>query len=560
MKKIKSFFSGKAMRKGGYSFGMIAVVLGIVIMVNLFAAQIPEQYRKIDLSPSDIYGLSDTSKELLKQLDKDVTIQMVGEAGAIDERINQFVRIYASNSSHIHVSDLDPALHPGTVAELGTESGSIYVSCEATGKSRNITAADLIEYTYSYYSYEESAFDAEGQLTSAVYYVTSTESPKLYYTEGHGEPSLSSSVTDMFVKNNLEYASLNLTKEESIPQDCDVLLLYAPQKDLSDGELSLVQNYLRQGGKVTILLGMADQELSNIQTLMAEYGMNLMDGYIADTSAFYQNNYFYIFPEIVSYSGITSDLNSDAMVLGLYCSGMELGTAQRDSISVESFLQTTSNGYLVDGENQTKGTYVIGAAATEMVTVSETDDSLEDGESASSDSLLEEEILATLDVEASSEESDSDVQESSEADSSEATETESLEEESAESEAESTDAESAASEAEGTDAESAESEATESESADAEEKEAKLTVITCAELLNETLIASNSVLDNLTVFMNSITWNLDQVENISIPAKSLEVSYNAVTNGMFWGGLYIVAIPVALVVTGFVIWFRRRRA
>lgn len=527
VKNIKSFFAGKATRKGSYSFSMIAVVLGIVIIVNLFAAQIPDKYKNIDISPSDIYSLSDTSKKMLKELTQDVTIQIVGESGAIDDRIDKFINIYASNSSHIQVKYLDPALHPAAASELGTEDGSIYVSCEATGKSRNISAEDMIQYNYSYYSYEEAGFDAEGQLTSAVNYVTSTESPKLYYTEGHGEASLSSTVTDMFVKNNLEYTSLNLTKEGSIPDDCDVLLVYAPQKDLSDAELSLIQKYLRQGGKVTMLLGETDQELSNFKTLMAEYGMNLLDGYVADMGAFYQNNYFYIFPNIVSYSGITSELNKDAMVLGLYCSGMDLGTASRDTVTVKSFLQTTDNGYLVNGNEQTKGTYIIGAAATEKVTAGE--NTAEEESTADENHLIDEEVKATLNSE-EIENTDSSAEESGE-------EVESEEQESGS-------------------AEENKEEGTEQ----TEEREAKLTVITCADLLNESLIASNSMLDNLTVFMNSITWNLDETENISIPAKNLTITYNTVTNGMFWGSLYIVVIPVALVVIGFVIWFRRRKA
>lgn len=532
MRNIKSFFTGKATRKGSYSFSMIAIVLGIVIIVNLFAAQIPDKYKNIDISPSDIYSLSDTSKKLLKELTQDVTIQIVGESGTIDDRIDKFINIYASNSSHVQVKYLDPALHPATASELGTESGNIYVSCEATGKSRNISAADMIQYNYSYYSYEESGFDAEGQLTSAVNYVTSTESPRLYYTEGHGEASLSSTVTDMFVKNNLEYTSLNLTKEGSIPDDCDVLLVYAPQKDLSDAELSLMQKYLRQGGKVTMLLGETDQELSNFKTLMAEYGMNLLDGYVADMGAFYQNNYFYIFPNIVSYSDITSELNKDAMVLGLYCSGMELGTAARDTITVESFLQTTNNGYLVNGKEQTKGTYIIGAAATEKVTAGENTE--EEENTANEDQLIDEDIKATLNPE-EIENTESSTEESGEEASSEETKSEEQENSSA-------------------------GENEEEDTAQTEEREAKLTVITCADLLNESLIASNSMLDNLTVFMNSITWNLDETENISIPAKNLTITYNTVTNGMLWGSLYIVVVPIALVIAGFVIWFRRRKA
>ena len=46
-------------------------------------------------------------------------------------------------------------------------------------------------------------FDGDGQLTSAVDYVTNTKEYKAYYTAGHGETALSSSVTDLMEKSRI---------------------------------------------------------------------------------------------------------------------------------------------------------------------------------------------------------------------------------------------------------------------------------------------------------------------------------------------------------------------
>ena len=59
----------------------------------------------------------------------------------------------------------------------------------------HISFYDIILYDYSSYyttgSVSESEFDAEGQLTSAVNYVSSEDSAIIYRTSGHGETTFS---------------------------------------------------------------------------------------------------------------------------------------------------------------------------------------------------------------------------------------------------------------------------------------------------------------------------------------------------------------------------------
>lgn len=103
---------------------------------------------------------------------------------------------------------MDSVLHPSVLQKYNTDGNVILVSCDATGKSTTISFSDIIQSDYySYYttgSASESSFDGEGQLTSAINYVTSEETSKIYRTSGHGESTFSSSVSDLLTKNNLE--------------------------------------------------------------------------------------------------------------------------------------------------------------------------------------------------------------------------------------------------------------------------------------------------------------------------------------------------------------------
>lgn len=93
------------------------------------------------------------------------------------------------------------------------------------------------------------------------------------------------------------------------------------------------------------------------------------------------------------------------------------------------------------------------------------------------------------------------------------------------------------------------------------EKETKLIVYASAGAFSENL-AGTSQLDNGTVFKNSVSTISDtKTKEVSIDKKSLSYSYISVTSGtqLLWAGIMILIIPGGLLLTGFSIWFVRRR-
>ena len=88
---------------------------------------------------------------------------------------------------------------------------------------------------------------------------------------------------------------------------------------------------------------------------------------------------------------------------------------------------------------------------------------------------------------------------------------------------------------------------------------ARLTVFGTPSLIDDGLNSTFSNLTNLDLFMNAVTANFEDVTNVSIPSKSLEVTYNTVTHGGMWGIVFILVIPVATVAAGLMVWLKRRR-
>ena len=117
-KKEKKKLSGKnissvvQLKNGSFSLAVTAKLCWVIIVVvNLIIGQLPSKLLNWDLSETGIFSVSDTSKELLKDLDKDVTVEVVAETGNIDSRIEKVISIYGDLSSKLKVSYIDPVLH-----------------------------------------------------------------------------------------------------------------------------------------------------------------------------------------------------------------------------------------------------------------------------------------------------------------------------------------------------------------------------------------------------------------------------------------------------------------
>ena len=252
-------FHTSGTKHGSYSVGLTVLVIAIVIVFNLVIGQIPEAYRNLDMSSTKIYEISDTTKDLLSGLNDKVDMKVLAVKKDTDDRIKTFFSKYAALSDKINVEWIDPVLHPSALTEYNASENTIVVSCEATGKTTTISFDKILVMDMSSYYYSGNAsyseFDGDGQLTSAVNYVTSDAQKTIYKVSGHGEAELSSTVTDLMSKNNYTLTELNLLMADSIPDDCDLLLMNAPTNDLSENEVTLLTNYLAAGGKVMCLLG-----------------------------------------------------------------------------------------------------------------------------------------------------------------------------------------------------------------------------------------------------------------------------------------------------------------
>ena len=307
IQKRRYSVSTKKIAPGAFSIGMIVVAFAIAVVVNLVANELPSTVTAIDATSTKLYSITDTTKDYLKTLDQDVDIYVLAAEKNADSTLSETLQRYEDLSGHVKVSYVNPSTNPTFFQKYTTDaptSNSLIVASDA--RSRVIDYNDIYEYSYDYSSYSRSldGYDAEGQITSALQYVTkdSSELPVVYEITGHGETSLSGGFSEAIEKANMTLTELTLLKEEAVPDDASAIIINAPTSDFSADDAKKVTDYLGKGGKALITTNFQYKDLTNFESILKAYGIERVDGIVMenDSSYYYNNIPYYLLPEVES--------------------------------------------------------------------------------------------------------------------------------------------------------------------------------------------------------------------------------------------------------------------
>ena len=366
-----------ALRGGGYSLAVTAIVLAICVAVNVLAGLLPTSATRYDISAAKLYSVTSSTKAVLTGLTDDVTIYWIVQAGQEDSVIENLLGKYESLSDHITVEVKNPDVYPTFAAQYTDETvanNSLVIECG--GRSRYIAYEDIYLQEVDYSTYSASySFDGEGQISSAIDYVTREELPQVYRLTGHGEADLSEVFSGQLTRDNIEVTDFSLLTENGVPEDADCVLIYAPQSDIAEEEVTLLQDYVAGGGKLLVLAGPTqDGILPNLYSLLDNYGITAVDGVVVESdSQYYTFGYPYILMPDMADSAVTESLIAEGysavmpISLGLTVSGSASGVTALLTTSDTAFSKAA--GYAmatVDKEDgDTDGPFTLAVEVTD---------------------------------------------------------------------------------------------------------------------------------------------------------------------------------------------------
>ena len=345
IQKRRFSFTSKKLTAGAFSIGLIVVAFAITIGANLIVRELPSTITSIDATSTKLYSITKDTKNYVKTLDQDVKIYALVSEKSADTKLDETLKRYESLSKHIKVEYKNPSTYPtfyqDYTSEAPTANSLIVVSDE---RSRVIDYNDVYQYSYDYSNYSSTidGYDAEGQITSAIEYVTkdSSELPVIYEITGHGETAMAGNFSQAIEKANMTLSELTLLKEDSIPKDASAIIINGPTSDFSEDDVKKVTDYLDNGGKALIVTSFEHKNLSNFESVLAAYGVTRVNGIVMenDSSYYYNNIPYYLLPNVQS-NDDTSSVNGK-YIFAPYSEGLSYDDSA-DHITYTPLLETT---------------------------------------------------------------------------------------------------------------------------------------------------------------------------------------------------------------------------
>lgn len=277
------------------------VLLG---MVNYLAYRHGPE--RLHIGSSNCYALSDKTRGLLESLDGEVHISSFFERthglyGHVRLLLKEYEYVCAAaGNDALKIEYVDPDRDLGRTKELrrkyGIEEPNLVVF-EYKGRSKFVEIDDIIETTpevdinklltggKSAFK-RKVAFMGEMAFSSAIQSITQSATPVVYFLTGHGERDMQdfsqhvgySGIAVALRRDNMILKVLSLAEHRSVPEDCSVLVVAGPDRQLSRAEVDMISSYLDRSGRALFLMDPATQ--TGLDTLLNKWGVRLSRGVV----------------------------------------------------------------------------------------------------------------------------------------------------------------------------------------------------------------------------------------------------------------------------------------
>lgn len=373
IQKRRYSISGGGIRLGAYSVSGIIVAVVLTVAVNLGLNYVPERYSSFDLTQNRLYALTEETKNFLADLSEDVTVYALAEESTMDNQLKRTLDLMQERSDHIKVNYVSRVKNPNfyqNYTQEPLEEGSLIVEGEKRNKVVNLD--NIYTYEMDYYNgYQITGYDGEGQIVSAIAYVTTEDMPVLYAVGGHGELELEDKFVNAIEKENVSCEQLMLYSVDEIPEDAQGVILNAPTGDYSEDDAKKVIDYLKKGGNALIISTMTEGEMTNFESILDFYGISEIEGTIVEQDRnFYYQNPYYLFPNIES-AEVTAAL-TNSLVFAPFSMGLSYEDTLEDTVytpllttSGSAFSKTdiTDTSDYSKGANDIEGPFVVSVEA-----------------------------------------------------------------------------------------------------------------------------------------------------------------------------------------------------
>ncbi len=229
MKQTKQsiFRMQRAGKRGIRAFVIGAVLLAVLIVVNVLMGALPAKLTQFDISGVGMTEISDETAKFLSEVNEDVTIYWLCDEGVVDDQFDLLLTRYTEACDRLTVEVIDPQANlTFTEAYTSEELSDYSLIIESARRYRVVDAAELYYYTNDFIN---ENVGSEVPLTSDElnqYYSLYGEYMASYETHMYfqGETLITSAI-DYVTKETIPHAYLLTGHGDTAPSDLLLELL-----------------------------------------------------------------------------------------------------------------------------------------------------------------------------------------------------------------------------------------------------------------------------------------------------------------------------------------------
>jgi len=248
--------------------GLTAVILLIALtfMINWLGAR---HWRRLDWTKSHLYTLSEKTGNVLHNLKDEVKVVVfMTPASALYDQVHELLSRYGAASDKIKVEYIDPDKEPLKTKQLAQQYGisaANTVVFAVGDRTKYVSSDQMAEYDYSGLRMGQQptvkSFKGEEMFTSAILSLVAPTVPKVYFVTGHGEASLAAAergrtintLKEALKRENVTTADTSLLSGK-VPEDADVLAILGPTAPFAANEIEVLSSWLEAGGRLVVCL------------------------------------------------------------------------------------------------------------------------------------------------------------------------------------------------------------------------------------------------------------------------------------------------------------------
>ncbi len=280
---------------------LIAIITAILIIINLISLNF---FSRFDLTDESIYSLSDSSKDLVAELNDRLTIRAYitedlpaphnGHARYLKDMLDDYK---AYSNGYLQYEFIDPVKAEKEEEAMSYRIPPVQFNVFRNDKTEFIKAYKGLVMLYGdkqhILPFIETTQNLEYELTLAIKKLTTTDVPFIGFTMGNMEPDMSQGLTAAYQMLQQEYRVqfIDLDNVRNLPEQLDALFVVQPKEKLNAWELYLIDQFIMRGGKVSFLFNPFDVNVSQamvapvdngLDGMLRSYGIGVKDSLVVD--------------------------------------------------------------------------------------------------------------------------------------------------------------------------------------------------------------------------------------------------------------------------------------